>query len=403
VTASACNRTLPFQHELCLKIHDEVMRLLRTLVVLLSVIGAGVPMLFAQVEGYGVGATGGTGKPICVVSTSMDQCFFGGGVQVSDRNIVFSAPIVDGPTNNSYIKSNVTIDGCANGQNGVTIRQSATGKRGLAIEGPATNVIVRCLRFQGADGGKQPRADTEFDLLSLDGEEGLVSRVLIDRCTFIGSTDGALDITSNVQDVTVQRSLLYGTPLTQLIKYGIRQRISLHHNVYTTNGERNPQIKGDARNIDFVSNVIHNNTITHDSDGNTYNPYGTRLWNANSNSDSPGNVTGNFVANAWIGADAGLSIDTESGASAAGIYLSENYCNPGPCPGSPTSSPQAVPPANAVTATQPALMRTQMLPSVGSPNRTATDQARIDAVAAALPSVCTPMSKPQVSVADQAW
>ena len=130
----------------------------------------------------------------------------------------------------------------------------------------------------------------------------------------------------------MQRSLLYGTALNQLIKYDTRQRISLHHNVYTSNGERNPQIKGDARNFDFVSNVIHDNTMTTDGLGNGYDPYGTRLWNAGTGSDSPGNVTGNFVANAWVGRNADLEIYTESGASAAGIYLGGNYCNPGTVP-----------------------------------------------------------------------
>ena len=48
--------------------------------------------------------------------------------------------------------------------------------------------------------------------------------------------------------------------------------------------------------------------------------------------------------------------------------------------------PLAVPTANVVGVTLPNQMRTAMLPGVGSPNRTAADQAKIDAVVAALPS-----------------
>ncbi|HEY6553742.1 MAG TPA: Calx-beta domain-containing protein, partial [Vicinamibacteria bacterium] len=185
-------------------------------------------------------------------------------------------------------------------------------------------------------------------------------------------------------------------------KYNSRRRISIHHNVYTANGERNPQIKGDAQNIDFVSNVVYNNLPLLDPEsGTNFSPYGTRLWNANSASDSPGNVTGNFRSNAWIDPHGELEIQTEPGASAAGIYLADNYCKPGPCPGSPASSPLAVPVVNSIIPTAPGLMRTQLLPTVGSPNRAALDQTRIDQVAAALPLLCTPAVARQVSIGNQ--
>jgi hypothetical protein len=301
----------------------------------------------------------------------------------------------------TYVQSNTTIDGCANGQNGVTLHQPADTHRAVVVEGPASNVVIRCIRFQGT-GKVPPNNFNEHDLLALDGSDGIVSRVAVDRCTFIKSSDGGLDIVGNVQDVTVQRSLFYDNPLAQLIKYDSRRRISIHHNVYTANGERNPQIKGDAQNIDFVSNAVYGNLPLLDPEsGANFSPYGTRLWNANSSSDSPGNVTGNFRSNAWIDPSGELEIQTEPGASAAGIYLAENYCKPGPCPASPAAAPLAVPAANVITATGPAFMRTQMLPSVGSPNRTALDQVRIDQVATALPLVCTPVTPRQVSISNQ--
>ena len=360
---------------------------------------------FGQIEGYGVAATGGAGGSVCTVTTSaqsgtgsLDSCLARGG----NQTIQFAVPLAKVLFTRA-LESNTTIDGCANGQNGVTLDQPADTHRSLIIEGPASNVIVRCIRFQGS-GKYLPNAFIEFDLLALDGTGGAVSRVVVDRCTFTGATDGTVDIVGNVTDVTVQRSLFYNNPLTELIKYDTRQRISLHHNVYTGNSERNPQIKGDARNIDFVSNIVYNNVKTiFDPESGVFfqDPYGTKLWNANSSSDSPGNVTGNFRSNAWMGTAAELSIETDSGASAAGIYLNANYCNPGPCLASPAASPLPVPAANVITATAPGLMKAQMLPTVGSPNRTAAEQARLDAVAAALPSVCTPVSPPQISIGDQ--
>ena len=362
------------------------------------------PPAFAQIQGYGVAATGGTGKPVCTVTNTsatgkgnFSDCARQGNVFVQ-----FDGP---GPfttdAGQTYVQSNTTIDGCANGQNGVTLYQPADTHRAVVIEGPASNVVIRCIRFQGT--GKVPPNDfNEHDLLALDGSDGIVSQVAVDRCTFIKSSDGGLDIVGNVQDVTVQRSLFYDNPLAQLIKYNSRRRISIHHSVYTANAERNPQIKGDARNFDFVSNVVYNNLPLFDPEsGANFSPYGTRLWNGNSNSDSPGNVTGNFRSNAWIDPHGELEILTDPGASAAGIYLADNYCKPGPCPASPASAPLAVPAANVITPTAPAFMRTQMLPTVGSPNRTALDQTRIDEVAAALPLVCTPVTPRQVSISNQ--
>ncbi len=338
----------------------------------------------AEIQGYGAKATGGAGGAVCTVTNraaqgagSFSECARRGNVIVQ-----FNGPgpfVVDGTQ--TYLKSNTTIDGCANGQNGVTLSQPADIHRALVLEGPASNLLIRCIRFQGS--GKLPEMMNEHDLLALDGTEGLVSRVAVDRCTFLLSTDGAFDIVGNVQDVTVQRSLFYGNPMTQLVKYGTRQRISIHHNVYSGNSERNPQIKGDARDIDFVSNVIHDSQALLDREsGSTYSPYGTRLWNASS--DSPGNVVGNFRSNTWIGRNSELEIKTDAGASAAGIYLAGNHCDPAPCPASPAASAHPVPAASAVSETAPRQMKA-MLPTVGSPNRTPADQARLDAVAAALP------------------
>jgi hypothetical protein len=357
---------------------------------LIGFLFASTPAL-AQVEGYGRDATGGAGRPVCTVTSAAasgagtwDSCVKRGG----NQTIQFAIPSVTVGTT-SYLRSNTTVDGCANGQNGVTLSQPANAARAVVIEGPVSNVVVRCIRFQGS-GPKHSGYSVEEDLLRLDGADGLVSRVVVDRCTFTGSTDGALDVTGDVSDVTLSWNLLYGTPLTQLVKYDTRQRISLHHNVYTANGERNPQIKGDARDIDFVSNAVYNQTIRSDDLGNTFSPYGTLLWNARSGSDSPGNVRANVRSSYFGGSNSRLQIDTESGASAAGVYVApDNVCSSGGgCPASPAGAPNAVPAAYAVTATPVGCIATMMLPTVGSPSRTTADQSAVNAVYAALPRNC---------------
>jgi hypothetical protein len=319
-----------------------------------------------QFEGYGKSAQGGAGKPVCVVHASIDECFEKGG-RVSNRTIVFATDTVAGPPGNRYIGSNVTLDGCAWGRNGVTIQQPANAKRGIIIEGPASSVIVRCIRFEGQVGGKRPGAKTEFDLLGLDGDQAPVSEVVVDRVTIVGATDGALDITGHVSDVTIQRSLFYGTPLAQLIKYGSRRRISLHHNVYVGNGERNPQIRGDAQDVDFVSNIIDDCSIKQDGVGGRFAPYGLRI-------DSHDGVVFANVVDNFLGCPSQV-IGTGH------VYTSGN-AGRGAFQGN-ADEPNPVPPAFAVVPT-PVEELADTLAAVGSPNRTPDDEARLQTATAAL-------------------
>lgn len=352
-------------------------------------------------EGFGKDATGGDGYSTYVVTSSAAtgpgtfyQAFQPGN-RASNKRIIFAVPTVTLPTN-VYIGSNVTIDGMANGMNGVTMNATANAKRGLVIEDPATNIVIRGINFRST--GTPNSGVTEFDLLALDGTNGgTISNVLIDRCTFFQASDGALDITGNVSNVTVQRSLFHGNAITMLVKYGRRQNISIHHNVFTRNGERNPQVKGDVRLLDFVNNIVHINLgdVTNYPDGGGTDPYGLRIWNANSSSDSPGNVTINVVNNAHLGNRGGIQITTESGASAAGVYLGGNHCVPASnCRTSPRATPNPVPVDYEVTTLAVGQIRA-MLPYVGAPNRTAVDQQRLDELAALLPdSESTPPTSP---------
>jgi hypothetical protein len=327
--------------------------------------GGSAPAAKGDLQGYGKDVRGGAGKPVCVVRSNVDECFQPGN-RATDRTIVFAAASVSGPPGFRYIGSNVTLDGCARGQSGVTIRQPADAKRGIIVEGPASNVVVRCIRFEGKVGGKQPGATTEFDLFAIDGDEGPVSHVLVDRVTVVGSTDGALDITGDVSDVTVQRSLIYGTPLAQLIKYGQRRHLSLHHNVYAGNGERNPQIRGDVQDVDFVSNVVVDCSITHDGLGNQFAPYGLRI----DHTDGP--VSLNVVSNF-------LGCPTQVEGGGGHVYASGN-AGPGAFAGS-TSAPNPVPRDATVTPT-PVGDLAASLSFVGSPNRTSADRARLESTGA---------------------
>jgi hypothetical protein len=137
----------------------------------------GPPSLPSSVEGYGASATGGAGGSVCTVTTSaesgpgsLESCLDRGGnltVQFGVSSTTLAST--------TYLSNNLTIDGCANGQNGVTILQPADRHRALVIEGPATNFVLRCLRFQGT-GKVAPNLLTEFDLLGMDGTKMALTR-----------------------------------------------------------------------------------------------------------------------------------------------------------------------------------------------------------------------------------
>jgi pectate lyase len=340
-------------------------------------------------EGFGKNATGGVGRTTYVVTSSAETGAgsfyeaFQPGDTASDKLIVFEVDTVTlpGPV---YIGSNVTIDGVANGMNGVTLDASADQERGLIIEDPASNIVIRAINFRS--NGTPNSGVAEFDLLAMDGTNGgSISNVFVDRCTFVQASDGALDITGDVSNVTVQRSLFYGMAKTMLIKYGSRQNISLHHNVFTRNGERNPQVKGDMQLIDFVNNVVHDNDVPSYTDGSSTSPYGVRCWSGNSGSDSPGNVAGNFIANAFLGDGAHFELSEDSGALLSQVFIGDNLCSPSSnCPSSPAADANAIPAEFAVTTLPTDQLGALLLPYVGAPNRAPLDQERIDAVAAAL-------------------
>ena len=355
---------------------------------------------FAQIEGYGKIATGGGTNPVCLVTNvagtgpnSFSDCARRGNV-----NVQFNSPgpyLVD--SQQTYLRSNTTIDGCANGQNGVTLDQRSDVYRGIIVEGPANNFIFRCLRFQGV--AKSGPASNEHDLAALDGTSGPISQVAFDRCTFNQATDGGLDITGDVSDVTVQKSLFYSNPMTQLIKYDFQgkfpRNLSIHHNVYTQNGERNPQVRGGVA-IDFVNNVVGpSKQIIDAGNGQPYSQYGTFLWNSNTSGEGVGNVKANIINNIYFGTfdsgpnacsgSNGITICIDSGASANNIFLSGNLCKAGPCPTSPAANSN---PISSQVIITPVATLLSTLGNVGSPNKTSADQTVLNAL------VTTPIPTP---------
>jgi pectate lyase len=337
----------------------------------------------AYVEGYGKGTSGGAGMPTYRVTSSaargpgsfMDVIYHPwNGNLVQNVNIVFD---VDRFTTRdaTYIGSNVTIDGCANGRQGVIYDHGGVGdvkgapsqppaKRGFMLREGSRNIIIRCLNFigYGYPGIEHidrihAQGDSNFIWLAVGSNTGggVISNIVIDRNTFTRTTNKAIDITSGglsgkTMNVTIQRNLFHDNQLAVHVKYAngvdrTRENISFHHNVFVHNGERQPQIVDRVGPVDFVNNIVYCKVadVPKYADGSVTSPYGTRIWNTSAfaqalrrgESADPyhGNVIINIEGNAFLGdagtliilADAKVPGDGAPASTASNYIAADNY------------------------------------------------------------------------------
>lgn len=208
---------------------------------------------FPGAEGFGYAAAGGRGGEVYHV-TSYDLT--GPGTLHDALTTTGSAPRtivfeVSGDLEIPQIivedASNITVAG-----------QTAPGD-GLTVRGGAIrfvdshDIVIRYLRFRlGADPERQD--DTMYF------ED--CQRVIIDHSSFSWGTDEVLSIKSKDYDnpqsreITVQWSIISEGLLTHSMGGLIEMNtISMHHNLYAHNNDRNPKTKGQ---IDFVNNIIYN-------------------------------------------------------------------------------------------------------------------------------------------------
>lgn len=267
-------------------------------------------------------------------------------------------------------------------------------------------MIVRHLRFHGLweTGGQHLN---NAATIAIDGDanpDHVAARIALDHITSRNATDGGPDIWGEVQDVTIQWSFMFYSWHPTTIShypapYQVRQRISMHHNLYAKNGERNPQVRADVRDFDFVNNVVYDWGFFGEGGG-----YGVRI---RSEVGEP-QVNANIVNNAFVptirpewalvygdtpGADA--FDGGPDGAPAQGtvvtttllgqLYVSGNQLPPeNQDQYSTVADPLPVPPAAQVTTYAASELRTRLLPYVGTVHRSAEEDAIISELAAVM-------------------
>jgi pectate lyase len=197
---------------------------------------------FPGAEGFGGRATGGRGGEVYHVTSLEDAGpgTFREAVSRGPRIVVFDVGGYIELKSPVAVASNITIAGQTAPGDGI-----ATKNEQVSFSN-AENVIVRYLRIRGGVNGRSGK----------DGASIFKGKnQIFDHVSVSWGRDETFSINES-QDITVQNSII-AEGLLRHSMGGLVQwnTITLHHNLYSTNNDRNPKAKG---KIDFVNNVVYN-------------------------------------------------------------------------------------------------------------------------------------------------
>jgi pectate lyase len=125
------------------------------------------------------------------------------------------------------------------------------------------DAVIRHLRVRpGLGGGDEP------DGIGLyGGDRGPVRNVVVDHCSISWAVDENIGMGGGCEDISIQWCIVaegsmeghHKGPHSMGILCGGEnqcQRVSIHHNLFAHNNQRNPRIQGGR--VDFINNVVYN-------------------------------------------------------------------------------------------------------------------------------------------------
>lgn len=229
-------------------------------------------------EGYASGTTGGEFGEICKVTTLRDHPKPGSlrycvrnrnkrGPDYVPRKIIFEVGGEIRLQHDLIISTPyLTIDGLSAPSPGITIRKRTLrdGEIIISTNGPSSghDIILRYLRLDG-EWDFTEFIDNHSATLAIDGENeaNAVYNIVLDHLTIKRSTDAGPDMWGDIKNVTIQWCLIFDSlhPMTISHSGGVqaRQNISIHHNIFAQNHERNPQIRGNTHHLDYRNNIVY--------------------------------------------------------------------------------------------------------------------------------------------------
>ena len=187
-------------------------------------------------EGFGRNTTGGAGQPIYRV-TNLNDSGVGSlrdALRQGNRCIVFDVAGTISLGSTLFVTgNNITIDGFTAPSPGITLQN-----RTLVMEGPLTtgNVVVRGIRSRfSTDDGMRVFGR------AIGASHAPVSNVVFDHVSVTGASDGAIDVTREANNVTIQWSILGPGSFRELSLLSLGAfRVTAHHNLYAEGIARQP-------------------------------------------------------------------------------------------------------------------------------------------------------------------
>jgi pectate lyase len=248
--------------------------LISTAYIVLSATSAIAIPSFPGAEGYGANAIGGRGGRVIEV-TNLNDSGLGSLREACEssgpRIVVFR---VGGTIHlNSDIKINnpyITIAGQTAPGDGITL------KAGSLMISNTNNVIIRGLRIRlGLENG------TEKDAMASLYGGGINSDIIFDHCSVSWASDENISTYGDNQNITFQWCITSEALLTHSMGMRVGKsgfhNVSIHHNLFAHNNERNPQLS-DGSESEVINNLVYNwgntgTTVKFDARANIINNY----------------------------------------------------------------------------------------------------------------------------------
>jgi hypothetical protein len=367
-------------------------------------------------EGYGFVTRGGAGGDIYHVTTLADsgQGSLREGIlsRTGPRTIVFDVGgTITLATSLVINRPYLTIDGATAPAPGITLTKAVDSTQ-FVIAG-THDIILRHLRFLGLylRGAQAGNNDTAF--LAIDGDSNpdhIARNIVVDHVTVQNATDAGLDIWGEVSDVTVSWCLIANSFHPSTVShypapFQTRRRISMHHNVWARNGERNPQLRADVADFDYVNNIVY------DWGYGIGGGYGVRIRNDAGEPKVNGNFVNNYFLAGAVSPAWGLVYGTQPGPDAddggpattpaqgtviTNTALGKLWVAGNILPAankdhySTVPAPNPVPTNAQVTTYQALQLRDLVVPQVGTHHRSNEEQTMLSQMAASMQGAVTP-------------
>lgn len=218
---------------------------------------------FPGAEGFGASAIGGRGGQVIEVTNLNDSG--PGSLRAAidaegPRTVVFrTGGTIELQSRLEIVNPYITIAGQTAPGDGITLKNASANRR-TPLRIATHDVIIRYIR-------SRPGPSTEISS-SLDALEIVAGyNIIIDHSSFSWAVDENLSTYAEPHDITIQWSIisegLYDSvheegPHSKGMLLGSEgsERISVHHNLFAHNDERNPRLLSGL--VDIVNNVIYN-------------------------------------------------------------------------------------------------------------------------------------------------